>query len=255
MLPIQILALCLTIASAASAPQQRIAGGSVAVITSYPFATALLRSKDYVTYSQVCAGSIINTKSVLTAASCFFGDSTSLWRMRVGSSWANSGGSVHVVTRVILNPYYNPRIQDGDIAIIQSSSNFIYSNSVRPASIAGVNYVLTDNQAVWAIGWGFTYNGGPPSEQLRQVQIWTVNQTVCKNRYRSLGQSVTDNMLCSGWLDVGSRDQCQYDAGGPLIHNNAVVGICSWGYQCGTPTYPGVNTRVSRYTPWIQANA
>lgn len=60
-------------------------------------------------------------------------------------------------------------------------------------------------------------------------------------------------MLCSGWLDVGGRDQCQGDSGGPLIHNNVVVGVCSWGHSCAQPRYPGVNTRVSRYTAWIQA--
>lgn len=62
-------------------------------------------------------------------------------------------------------------------------------------------------------------------------------------------------MLCSGWLDVGGRDQCQGDSGGPLIHNNVIVGICSWGNQCALPRYPGVNTRVSRVSAWIVANA
>lgn len=62
---------------------------------------------------------------------------------------------------------------------------------------------------------------------------------------------ITDNMLCSGWLDVGGRDQCVGDSGGPLIHNDIVVGVCSWGYGCGSPRFPGVNTRVSRFTSWI----
>ncbi|XP_047999851.1 trypsin, alkaline C-like [Leguminivora glycinivorella] len=62
-------------------------------------------------------------------------------------------------------------------------------------------------------------------------------------------------MLCSGWLDVGGRDQCQGDSGGPLIHNGVVIGVCSWGEQCALPRYPGVNARVSRYTSWIQSNA
>lgn len=75
------------------------------------------------------------------------------------------------------------------------------------------------------------------------------------SRYANLGATVTNNMVCSGWLGVGGRGQCNGDSGGPLIHNGVVVGITSWGYKCAESYYPGVNTRVSRFTPWIQANA
>ncbi|CAK1540241.1 unnamed protein product [Leptosia nina] len=67
-----VVTLLLSLSAAlATSPQARIAGGSAAVINSYPFAVALLRSQDYVSFAQVCAGSIITTRSVLTAASCF----------------------------------------------------------------------------------------------------------------------------------------------------------------------------------------
>lgn len=94
----------------------------------------------------------------------------------------------------------------------------------------------------------------PTSEQLRHVQIWTVNQAVCRSRYARIG-AITDNMLCSGWLDVGGRDQCQGDSGGPLLHNNVIVGVSSWGQGCADKNFPGVNTRVSRYSSWIQSNS
>jgi trypsin len=96
---------------------------------------------------------------------------------------------------------------------------------------------------------------GPPVEQLRHVQIWTVNQAICRNNYASIGDTITDNMLCAGWLNVGGRDQCQGDSGGPLYHNRVVVGLSSFGEECGLPEFPGVNTRLSRYTSWIQDNA
>ncbi|XP_028171023.1 trypsin, alkaline A-like [Ostrinia furnacalis] len=60
---------------------------------------------------------------------------------------------------------------------------------------------------------------------------------------------------CSGWLDVGGRDQCQGDSGGPLFHNGVVVGVCSFGYGCALPGFPGVNARVSSFINWISSNA
>lgn len=62
-------------------------------------------------------------------------------------------------------------------------------------------------------------------------------------------------MLCSGYLNVGGRDQCQGDTGSPLLHNNVIVGIRSWGIGCADPYFPGVNARVSVASNWIEAMA
>lgn len=95
---------------------------------------------------------------------------------------------------------------------------------------------------------------GSPSVQLRHVQVWVVNQAVCRSRYTGRG-NITDNMLCSGYLDVGGRDACQGDSGGPVIHNGVIVGVTSWGHQCAHARFPGVNARVSSFTSWIQSNS
>lgn len=99
----------------------------------------------------------------------------------------------------------------------------------------------------------FQYQG-PPVDRLRHVEKWTVNQEICRNRYVESYYTITENMLCSGYLDVGGRDACSGDSGGPLLHNNAVVGITSFGENCAHDYYPGVNVRISNYISWIQNN-
>ncbi|XP_013133137.1 PREDICTED: trypsin CFT-1-like [Papilio polytes] len=250
-----LLAVGLAVVAAVPRNQQRIVGGSTTTITQYPFGVAMLYSWTGISFRQACGGTIINNRAVLSAAHCFIGDTASRWRLRVGSTNANSGGVVHNSNQIIMHPNYNSRTQDNDIAILRAASNFAFNNNVRAGSIAGSNYNLADNQPVWAIGWGAIAYRGQSSEQLRHVQVWTVNQNTCRQRYATRGASITDNMLCSGWLDVGGRDQCQGDSGGPLLHNNVVVGVCSWGHECALAFFPGVNVRVSRYTSWIQSNA
>ncbi|XP_028159113.1 trypsin, alkaline C-like [Ostrinia furnacalis] len=66
--------------------------------------------------------------------------------------------------------------------------------------------------------------------------------------------TITDNMLCSGILDVGGRDQCYGDSGGPVFHHGVQVGICSFGHECALGEFPGVNVRVSQFTDWISEN-
>ncbi|XP_057568972.1 kallikrein-13 isoform X3 [Hippopotamus amphibius kiboko] len=63
---------------------------------------------------------------------------------------------------------------------------------------------------------------------------------------------ITPNMLCAGTKE-GGKDSCEGDSGGPLICNETLHGIISWGdFPCGQPNRPGVYTRVSRYITWIQ---
>ncbi|XP_075975716.1 trypsin, alkaline A-like [Anticarsia gemmatalis] len=253
----RFLALLVLCVAAASAEEfgQRIVGGSVTSIRNYPEMVALLFAANQANHRQNCGGSILNQRFVLTAAHCFDNGRlhNGMWRLRVGSDNANSGGQVLQVNNIRRHPNYNQRTVDSDIAIMRAPSNINFNNNVRAARIAGSNYNLGDNQVVWAAGWGHTSQGGRPSEQLRHVQIWTINQNVCRQRYGA--SAITDNMLCSGWLDVGGRDQCQGDSGGPLYHNRIVVGVCSWGRGCGQARYPGVNVRVSRFTTWIQNNS
>lgn len=52
---------------------QRIIGGSLTTINQYPFAVVLLYSSTQTTFSQRCGGSILNQRSVLSAAHCPWG--------------------------------------------------------------------------------------------------------------------------------------------------------------------------------------
>ncbi|CAH0592702.1 unnamed protein product [Chrysodeixis includens] len=251
---IALLALCFAAVLAAPSNPNRIVGGSTVNISSYPSLVSLLRAHDWTNYRQNCGGIILNNRAILTAAHCTVGDAPNRWRVRVGSSLANSGGVVHNAATIINHPSYGQggHMYNNDIAILRISSNIAFNNNARAASIAGSNYIVPDNAVVWTTGWGTTAFGGPLSEQLRHVQVWAVNQNVCNSRY---GGTITANMLCAGWLDVGGRDACQNDSGGPLYHSGVVVGVVSFGTGCGDPRFPGVYARVSRYTSWIQSNA
>ncbi|XP_075986671.1 trypsin, alkaline B-like [Anticarsia gemmatalis] len=234
----------------ANASTLRITGGSVTTINSYPSMAAILTSDDLVNFRQDCGGTIINNRAILTAAHCFHrGNILQRSRVRLGSTWANSGGVVHTLSRAIIHPQYF--LVQNDVAILHTSSFISFNNAVQAGSLAGANYNVPDSTAVWATGWGRTGPDQPLSEQLRHVQLWTLSQAQCAERY---GTAVNDNTICAAPRSDGAG-QCSGDSGGPLYHNNVIISVLSFGGTCGAAADPSVSMRVSRYIDWIISNA
>uniref|UniRef100_A0A2A4K5J3 Peptidase S1 domain-containing protein n=1 Tax=Heliothis virescens TaxID=7102 RepID=A0A2A4K5J3_HELVI len=246
-----IFALCIAAVAAAG---NRIVGGTVTTIDRYRNLAAVLYAPNALTFWQHCGGAIFGTRAILTAAHCTHNRGSVIrFRIRVGSSWANSGGVVHVVNANIVHPEFNPANMNNDIAVLHSATPFVFNNNVRSGAIGG--YHVGFGEVVWAVGWGDTFSGSHQgSEQLRHVQLMIMDQNTCKNNYAAHGVMVNDNMMCAGWPS-GGRDQCQGDSGGPLYHNGITVGISSFGIGCGQPSFPSVSTRLAGYVSWIVRNS
>ncbi|XP_026739088.1 trypsin, alkaline C-like [Trichoplusia ni] len=250
----QVIALVVLLAAAVSAVPanpQRILGGSITSIETYPDMAALLFTWNWSHYNQNCGSVILNQRSVLTAAHCPGDDPPTRWRFRVGSTWGNNGGVVHHVTTIFVHPNFNRLTLNSDIAVMRTGSTIAFTNSVAQTSIAGTNYNLADNQNVMVVGWGALSQGGSMSPQLRHIQLRSVNQQECINRFSDRNSVINENNLCTAILDQGGLGQCSGDSGGPVYHNGVVVGLTSFVVSCGNNFYPSVNTRVSRFTPWV----
>ncbi|CAG9129026.1 unnamed protein product [Plutella xylostella] len=218
-----IILTVISVAVAASVPeptQQRIIGGSATTINKYPFA-AHFQLLDGLIWDPHCGGSLLSN-----TVFCDESLSRKAWQL-------------------LLNQRRNP---------LQCS---LYSEVIRAARIPSNSFPIADDTKLTV--------GGPAAEILQEVQVNKINQEICAERYRLLNEQrppwfqlpdVTDNMFCSGILDVGGKDGCQGDSGGPVIlDNDIVVGITSWGEGCAEALYPGVNADVRAVSDWIVAIA
>ncbi|CAH0596415.1 unnamed protein product [Chrysodeixis includens] len=250
-----IVLLCF-VSIAVVSGEERIAGGAVTTITDYPFATALLTNRAGADFVQACGGSIITATAILSAASCFYTgnvqNSAAQWRARVGSTYRNSGGTIYIINRFTVHASFSPTTFVNDIAVLRTTWTMSYNANVQPARIAGTAYSIGNNQNVNAIGWGAISNQVSASDQLRHVEVFTIAQATCTNRYAGTATTINDNMICAGFLDVGIRGQCAGDVGGPLLDpSGVVIGVFSRTTGCADDWYPDVNTRVSSFTNWI----
>ncbi|KAF3699285.1 Serine protease 56 [Channa argus] len=159
------------------------------------------------------------------------------------------------VNRIIPHPKFNPKTFNNDIALVELTSPVVLSERVTPVCLPSGIEPPTGSPCLVA-GWGSMYEDGPSADVVMEAKVPLLPQSTCKS---ALGKElVTHTMLCAGYLS-GGIDSCQGDSGGPLIYQDRIsgrfqlYGITSWGDGCGEKGKPGVYTRVSAFSDWIQA--
>lgn len=211
---------------------------------SYPFMASIQYHRVH-----LCGGSIINERTVITAAHCLHKFPVVFLRVHVGENCRKViEGEIHNVADTHVHGLFSPETLDYDVGLIRIQGSFIYKPTVQPIKLAAADYTIPTNSCATVLGWGYTTPEGSPSECLKQANVPILNANVCRFL---LGNSVTDRMLCAGYK-CGGIDACKMDSGGPLFLNETLVGIVSWGIGCAKPLSPGVYARVSALVPWVE---
>src|SRR3954471_12254957 len=117
--------------------QKRIIGGSPDSHNDTDWVASLIRRTDKTT--ELCGGSLIASRYVITAAHCVRNASRGQLTVRLGSKHWNRGGAVRGVDRIFVYPRFNPRTLYGDLAVVKLSRRV----NLGPASLvsSGTRYV------------------------------------------------------------------------------------------------------------------
>jgi len=215
----------------------------------------------------LCGAVLISSRFVLTAAHCVGADDD----FEVGisrnsnsgesllESWINGGSSNdgdvidYPYKDKIIHPDYDENSLDADIALYELASDVSedlqYIRVDRnPVSISGTPLTVVGFGDTNPSSWIDTL-----SNVLLQTTVDYVSPNDCNAAFGGQTGAVSAGMLCA--YEEG-EDTCQGDSGGPLFRmgsdalDDALVGLVSWGVDCGGST-PGVYTRISYYYDWI----
>ncbi|XP_050072586.1 trypsin-5-like [Anopheles maculipalpis] len=239
--------LCIVFSSVlpikSGAPSNRIVGGHVATIESYPYQVSVQELSVH-----VCGGSIITDRWILTAGHCVDDTIPRYMNVRVGSAFYNENGTVYGVEMAIPHPNHVPYSWIMDFALLQLNESLVFSTFVQPVALASHrNDQLYDRDCV-VTGWGRTLNEEESFDQLRAVEIPLVSRELCNVTYEG---KIDKSMICAGDYITGGKGSCAYDSGGPLVCAGVQVGIVSWGKGCALVGYPEVYSNVLYVEEWI----
>ncbi|NXL33365.1 TM11E protease, partial [Glaucidium brasilianum] len=234
---------------------ERILGGQRAQDGEWPWQASIQLDGTH-----RCGASVISNTWLVTAAHCFRG-------VRDPRRWTASFGILlrppkhkKFVRRIIIHERYSDFILDHeyDVAVVELASPIKFTSDVHSVCLPEASHVFPENTSCFVTGWGALENDGEcySVNQLRQAEVKIISTATC-NRRQVYSGAITPGMLCAGYLE-GQVDACQGDSGGPLVHANSrgiwyLVGIVSWGDDCGKPNKPGVYTRVTYYRNWINS--
>ncbi|KAH8347926.1 hypothetical protein KR084_002415, partial [Drosophila pseudotakahashii] len=244
--------LGLVILSESASISPHIVGGDQADIADYPYQVSV-RLETYMLL-HICGGSVYAPSVVITAGHCIKGRYASYIRIVAGqNSIADLEEQGVKVSKLIPHAGYNKKTYVNDIGLIITREPLVYSALVQPIPLAleappsGAHAVVS--------GWGKrTEEDEALPAMLRAVELEIVEKSTCGAQYLTKDYTITDEMLCAGFLE-GGKDTCNGDSGGPLAVDGVLVGIVSWGVGCGREGFPGVYTSVHSHIAWIEEQA
>ena len=233
--------------------QDRIIGGKVAS-AMIPWQVSISTAGWEKTH--FCGGSILDSKTILTARHCFVDEGKKvLASVRAGSKDAWNGGQLIEVEKFIKYPKkMDPNTNENDIYILKLKTPLKFNDDVKPICLATKD--PADGQKCYISGWGNSKTGNTyPERYLKWDSEPIASKQQCINTY--LYPSTIDTLICSGG-DKANEGTCQGDSGGPLVclegNKPVLVGALGMGVGKCEDKNPSLWARVSKYSAWIKAN-
>uniref|UniRef100_A0A8D0GXK5 Enteropeptidase n=1 Tax=Sphenodon punctatus TaxID=8508 RepID=A0A8D0GXK5_SPHPU len=232
----------------------KIVGGTDANEGAWPWMVSL-----YYNSKHTCGASLVSDEWLVSAAHCVYGRNLipSLWKAVLGLhttlNLTNPQTVIQEVDQIVINPHYNKRTKNSDIAMMHLQVRVNYTDYIQPICLPEKNKQFLPGINCSIAGWGRIENQGSVANILQEAEIPLITNKKCQQQMPEY--NITENMMCAGY-DEGGIDSCQGDSGGPLMcqvnDKWFLAGVTSFGYQCALPHRPGVYAKVTKFVDWIK---
>lgn len=247
-----VVIFCLALVSAVLADKTpKIVNGTDALISEFPYLVSLQVNKN-----QYCAGSLLNSLWIVTAAHCIVSVTPEQMRVEYGTteiSQGFDGPRIAFVEKFIPHEHYSASEIRNDIGLIKLIEPLDVGLHGSPVKLAQPGKYYKTGTPATVAGWGRIASGQDISTILQKVELQIYDYHDCKAAHDLSGNSldIYRTNICAGVPEMG-KSECNGDSGGALLVNDVMVGIVSWSLKpCAIAPYPGVYTDVGSFVHWI----
>lgn len=247
-------------ASADGSAKTSVVEGKTAPIAAFPWLAYVVYRGPVDQFS--CSGTVVAPRLVLTAGHCAVSQSGRLlqphsYRVVWGVANVEKAGPRNVakVTKVLLSPRYDPNVYRHDAALLVLSAPV--AAPPIPLATAADSALYAGGTLITIAGWGLTDGRAETAPEAFRTGETTIGSTpFCKRK--GFLEDLYDPaiQLCATDRRKHRVGACSGDSGGPGIAHRAdgspvQVGIVSTGGPFCRLSFPEVQTRVDRISPWV----
>ncbi|XP_022127157.2 trypsin 3A1-like [Pieris rapae] len=195
--------------------------------------------------SHMCAGSMLLSNIVITAASCVKDSKPESLVVHVGTINLKEKGDAYKVLEIKMHPNYNGEKYEYAAGLL-ITEEMEYKSTVRPVGISvgetGKGVELT------AAGWKLKGDRSP-NGLLQSKMVTSLSNDACGKKLKT---SVPDSVICTENDSSYNKDREYFsDVGGPVLGKEAIVGVILASNRPSKSSQPDINARISPMLQWI----
>ena len=133
-----------------------------------------------------CAGAIVSSQHILTAAHCTDGHNIFNIEVLLGEhDTSDFTVDRHAISAITEHPSFNRELLNYDFSIVTLAAPITFSSSVAAICLPASTSSLYIGQKATVIGWGDTSYEGVSSSILQEVDVTVTTNAQCSNSYGS----------------------------------------------------------------------